>query len=134
MEKVKGLKKLKKDDLIDIILRKDDVEKSKNAQIDELGTKLSASEKLIEELKTNSEKFKNEKDGINRRLAEANTTIKSLRRDRDALIGKNVKFENQICELTEEITTIKDKGKVNKVFGIAGCIMLAVAIAIVLIF
>lgn len=134
MEKVKGLEKLKKAELIDIILRKDDVDKSKNAKLDELGTKLSASEKLIEELRTNSEKFKNEKDGINRRLAEANTTIKSLRRDRDALIGKNVKLENQICELTDEITTIKDKGKVNKVFGIVGCIMLAVAIAIVLIF
>lgn len=134
MEKVKGLEKLKKVDLIDIILRKDDVEKSKNVVIDELGTKLSASEKLIEELKTNSEKFKNEKDGVNRKLAEANTTIKSLRRDRDMLIGKNVKYENQICELTDEITTLRDKGKVNKVFGIVGCIMLAVALAIVLIF
>lgn len=131
---MKGLEKLKKAELIDIILRKDDVDKSKNAQIDELGTKLSASEKLIEELRTNSEKFKNEKDGVNRKLAEANTTIKSLRRDRDLLIGKTVKLENQICELTDEITTVKDKGKVNKVFGIVGCIMLAVAIAIVLIF
>ena len=134
MEKVKGLEKLKKVDLIDIILRKDDVEKSKNVVIDELGTKLSASEKLIEELKTNSEKFKNEKDGINRRLAEANTTIKSLRRDRDLLIGKNVKFENQVRELTDEITTLKDKGKVNKVIGIAGCVLITVAIAILLIF
>lgn len=131
---MKGLEKLKKAELIDIILRKDDVEKSKNVVIDELGTKLSASEQIIQELKTNSEKFKNEKDGVNRKLAEANTTIKSLRRDRDMLIGKNVKYENQICELTDEITTLKDKGKVNKVFGIVGCIMLAVALAIVLIF
>ena len=117
MEKVKGLEKLKKADLIDIILRKDNVDKSKNVQIDELGVKLSASEKLIEELRTNSEKFKNEKDGINRRLAEANTTIKSLRRDRDALIGKNVKLENQVCELTDEVMTLKDKAKTGKVFG-----------------
>lgn len=131
---MKGLEKLKKVELIDIILRKDDVEKSKNVQIDELGTKLSASEKLIEELKTNTEKFKNEKDGVNRRLAEANTTIKSLRRDRDTLIGKNVKLEQQVCDLTDEIITLKDKGKVNKVFGIAGCFLVAVAVAIVLIF
>lgn len=134
MEKVKGLEKLKKADLIDIILRKDDVEKSKNLTIDALDTKLNASEKLIEELKTNSEKFKNEKDGVNRRLAEANTTIKSLRRDRDALIGKNMKLENQVHELTDEITTLKDKGKVGKVMGIAGCVLITVAIAIVLIF
>ena len=131
---MKGLEKLKKVELIDIILRKDEVEKSKNAQIDVLGTKLSASEKLIDELKTNSEKFKNEKDGVNRRLAEANTTIKSLRRDRDTLIGKNVKLENQVIELTDEITTLRDKGKVNKVFGIAGCFLVAVAVAILLIF
>ena len=131
---MKGLEKLKKVELIDIILRKDEVEKSKNAQIDELGTKLSASEQLIEELKINSEKFKNEKDGVNRRLAEANTTIKSLRRDRDTLIGKNVKLEQQVCDLTDEIITLKDKGKVNKVFGIAGCFLVAVAVAIVLIF
>lgn len=131
---MKGLEKLKKVELIDIILRKDEVEKSKNAQIDVLDTKLSASEKLIDELKTNSEKFKNEKDGVNRRLAEANTTIKSLRRDRDTLIGKNVKLENQVIELTDEITTLRDKGKVNKVFGIAGCFLVAVAVAILLIF
>lgn len=131
---MKGLEKLKKVELIDIILRKDDVEKSKNVVIDELGTKLSASEKLIEELKTNSEKFKNEKDGVNRKLAEANTTIKSLRRDKDMLIGKNVKYENQICELTDELTTLKDKGKVNKVFGIVGCILAVVAITVLLIF
>ena len=131
---MKGLEKLKKVELIDIILRKDEVEKSKNAQIDELGTKLSASEQLIEELKINSEKYKNEKDGVNRRLAEANTTIKSLRRDRDTLIGKNVKLEQQVCDLTDEIITLKDKGKVNKVFGIAGCFLVAVAVAILLIF
>lgn len=131
---MKGLEKLKKVELIDIILRKDEVEKSKNAQIDALDTKLSASEKLIEELHTNTEKFKNEKDGVNRRLAEANTTIKSLRRDRDTLIGKNVKLEQQVCDLTDEIITLKDKGKVNKVFGIAGCFLVAVAVAIVLIF
>lgn len=134
MEKVKGLEKLKKADLIDIILRKDNVDKSKNVQIDELGVKLSASEKLIEELKTNSEKFKNEKDGINRRLAEANTTIKSLRRDRDALIGKNVKLENQVCELTDEIMTLKDKAKTGKVFGIIGCIMFVLALISLIIF
>ena len=131
---MKGLEKLKKVELIDIILRKDEVEKSKNLEINALDTKLSASEKLIDELRTNSEKFKNEKDGVNRRLAEANTTIKSLRRDRDTLIGKNVKLENQIIELNDEITTLKDKGKVNKVFGIAGCFLVAVAVAIVLIF
>lgn len=131
---MKGLEKLKKVELIDIILRKDEVEKSKNAQIDELSTELSASEKLIAELHTNTEKFKNEKDGVNRRLAEANTTIKSLRRDRDTLIGKNVKLEQQVCDLTDEIITLKDKGKVNKVFGIAGCFLVAVAVAIVLIF
>lgn len=134
MEQLKGLQKLKKADLIDIILRKDDVEKSKNLTIDALDTKLNASEKLIEELKNNSEKFKNEKDGINRRLAEANTTIKSLRRDRDILIGKNVKFENQVRELTDEITTLKDKGKVGIAMGIAGCVLITVAVAIVLIF
>ena len=131
---MKGLEKLKKVELIDIILRKDEVEKSKNLEINALDTKLSASEKLIDELRTNSEKFKNEKDGVNRRLAEANTTVKSLRRDRDTLIGKNVKLENQIIELNDEITTLKDKGKVNKVFGIAGCFLVAVAVAIVLIF
>ena len=131
---MKGLEKLKKAELINIILRKDDVDKSKNAQIDELGTKLSASEQLIEELRTNSVKFKNEKDGVNRRLAEANTTIKSLIHDRDALIGKSMKLENKVCELTDEIITLKDKGKVNKVFGIAGCILAVVAIAILLIF
>lgn len=131
---MKGLEKLKKAELIDIILRKDDVDKSKNAQIDELGTKLSASEKLIEELRTNSVKFKNEKDGVNRRLAEANTTIKSLRNDRDSLIGKTMKLENKVCELNDELTALKDKGKVNKVFGIVGCILAVVAIAILLIF
>lgn len=130
----KGLQKMKKADLIDIILRKDDVDRKKNVKLDELGTKLSASEKLIEELKTNSEKFKNEKDGVNRRLAEANTTIKSLRRDRAALIGKTVKLENQVCELTDEIETLKDKGKVGKVMGIAGCVLITVAVAILLIF
>lgn len=128
------LEKLKKVELIDIILRKDEVEKSKNLEINALDTKLSASEKLIDELKTNSEKFKNEKDGVNRRLAEANTTIKSLRRDRDILIGKNVKLEQQVCNLTNEIINLKDKGKVNKVFGIAGCFLVAVAVAILLIF
>lgn len=131
---MKGLEKLKKVELIDIILRKDDVDKTKTTQIDELGVKLSASEKLIEELKTNSEKFKNEKDGINRRLAEANTTIKSLRRDRDALIGKNVKLENQVSELTDEIMTLKDKAKTGKVFGIIGCIMFVLALISLIVF
>lgn len=134
MEKVKGLEKLKKVDLIDIILRKDDVEKSKNVVIDELGTKLSASEKLIEELKTNSEKFKNEKDGVNRRLAEANTTIKSLRVDRDILINKGVKLEDTVKELQEELKTAKDKGKVHKVFGIVGCVLAMLAIIVSLLF
>ena len=131
---MKGLEKLKKAELIDIILRKDDVDKSKNAQIDELGTKLSASEKLIEELRSSSNKFKTEKDDAKHRISELNTTIISLKRDRDALIGKNLKLENKVCELTDEITTLKDKGKVNKVFGIAGCILAVVAIAILLIF
>ena len=131
---MKGLEKLKKVELIDIILRKDDVDKSKTTQIDELGVKLSASEKLIEELKTNTEKFKNEKDGINRRLAEANTTIKSLKCNRDALIGKNVKLENKICELTDEIMTLKDKAKTGKVFGIIGAIMFILAIISLIVF
>lgn len=131
---MKGLEKLKKADLIDIILRKDDVDKSKNVKIDELGTKLSASEKLIEELKTKSDKFKNEKDGINRKLAEANTTIHSLKNNRDSLINKNLKLEAKIAELNNTVDELKDKGKVNKVIGIAGCVLIMVAIAILLIF
>lgn len=131
---MKGLEKLKKAELIDIILRKDDVDKSKNVKIDELGTKLSASEKLIEELKTNTLKFKNEKDGINRKLAEANITIHSLKSNRDSLINKNLKLETTIAELNNTIDKLKDKGKVGKVMGIAGCVLITVAIAIVLIF
>lgn len=131
---MKGLEKLKKVELIDIILRKDDVDKSKTAQIDELGVKLSASEKLIEELKNNTEKFKNEKDGINRRLAEANTTIKGLRSNRGALINKNIKLENEVRKLTDEIMTLKDKAKAGKVFGIIGCIMFILAIISLIVF
>lgn len=131
---MKGLEKLKKAELIDIILRKDDVDKSKNAQIDELGNELSAYQRVIEELKTNSEKFKNEKDGINRRLAEANTTIKSLRRDRDALIGRSMKLDEQVRELTDEITTLKDKTKAGKVFGIIGCILFILAVISLIVF
>ena len=129
---MKGLEKLKKADLIDIILRKDDVEKSKNVVIDELGTKLSASEKLIEELKTKSDKFKNEKDGVNRKLAEANTTIHSLKSNRDSLINKNLKLEAKIAELNNTVDELKNKGKANKVFGIIGCILIAVSIILML--
>lgn len=130
---MKGLEKLKKVELIDIILRKDDVDKAKNAQIDELGTKLSASEKLIEELRNKSDKFKNEKDGANRRMSELNTTINSLKRDRDALIGKNLKLAESVTELSKEIDALRDKGRANKVFGIIGCVMLAVAVIILLV-
>lgn len=130
----KGLQKMKKADLIDIILRKDDVDRKKNVRIDELGTKLSASEKLIEELKSNNLKFKSEKDGVNRKLSEANTTISSLKRDRDSLINRNIRLTNSLKEAQEEIETLKDKGKVDKVMGIAGCVLLAVAVAILLIF
>lgn len=130
---MKGLEKLKKAELIDIILRKDDVDKAKNVRIDELGTKLSASEKLIEELRNKSDKFKNEKDGANRRMSELNTTINSLRRDRDSLIGKNIKLTENVAELSKEIDDIRDKGKASKVFGIIGCVMLAVAVIILLI-
>lgn len=130
----KGLQKMKKADLIDIILRKDDVDRKKNAKLDELDTKLSASEKLIEELKNNTLKFKNEKDGVNRKLSEANTTINSLKRDRDSLINKNIRLTDSLKEAQEEIETLKDKGKVGIAMGIAGCVLIAVAVAIVLIF
>lgn len=133
MEKIKGLEKLKKAELVDIILRKDDVDKAKNARLDELGTKLSASEKLIEELRSKSDKFKNEKDGINRRLSEANTTINSLKRDRDSLIGKTIKQQALIEELESKLANIKDKGKLNKAFGVIGCILIAVSVILMLI-
>lgn len=134
MEKVKGLEKLKKAELIDIILRKDDVDKAKNVRIDELGTKLSASEKLIEELRTKSDKLKTDKDNTNRRLSESNSIIASLKRDRDSLINKTVKQAECIEDLKGEIAELKDKGKVGKAVGIVGCVLLAVAIAVVLIF
>lgn len=133
MEKIKGLEKLKKAELVDIILRKDDVDKAKNARLDELGTKLSASEKLIEELRSKSDKFKNEKDGINRKLSESNTTIISLKRDRDSLIGKTVKQQALIEELESKVANLKDKGKLNKAFGVIGCILIAVSVILMLI-
>lgn len=134
MEKMKGLEKLKKAELIDIILRKDEVDKTKNVRIDELGTKLSASEKLIEELKTKSDKLKTDKDNTNRKLSELNSIIASLKRDRDSLINKTVKQTKAIEELESKIAELKDKGKVGRAVGIAGCVLLAVAIAVVLIF
>lgn len=127
MEKVKGLEKLKKAELIDIILRKDDVERAKNAQLDEFSTKLSASEQLIAELKTNSDKFKRSTDDAKRRNSELLSNIAMLKKTRDELIGRLNDYEHQISEL-------KDKAKTGKVFGVIGCIMFILAIIAVIIF
>lgn len=127
MEKVKGLEKLKKAELIDIILRKDDVERAKNAQLDEFGTKLSASEQLIAELKTSTAKFKKSTDDAKHRNNELLSNIAMLKKTRDELIGRLNDYEKQIADL-------KDKAKTGKVYGIIGCIMFILAIVAVIIF
>jgi len=123
----KGLQKLKKAELIDIILRKDDVERAKNAQLDEFSTKLSASEQLIAELKTSSDKFKRSTDDAKHRNSELLSNIAMLKKTRDELIARLNDYEHQISEL-------KDKAKTGKVFGVIGGIMFILAIIAVIVF